>query len=132
MRARKPTLIDPAWSEDYKSRWRGYPTCASCGRKMRPANTSLADNPGTVSRATLRACQSCYRNPATPRYAVAARPQGHLAELAEGWNADEKSVALSACSRYAANEARELLDILGLFDADREVGARAVGPLLSP
>lgn len=53
-------LSDEALAQREKAK--NSPHCLGCGVKFRPANTLLADYPGTRREATVGKCTTCYSN----------------------------------------------------------------------
>ena len=128
MRTRKPTVLNPAWTDQYKALWLSLPRCRSCGRRLRPMGKALAVYPGTVSSPAVGVCASCWRNPVEPQYAPAPEPApepGFRAVLSAAWTAEEWAVARLVAARCGVEGTAEVLELLGLFDP---VAARERSP----
>ena len=130
------------YGDAYLESWEKLNHCLTCDRPMRPASTRVQDWPATVSRATATMCQTCrtrkayqtnvssnmsiaeaLRDPViTKRSGTGKMPsrmpaQRTRAEIAKGWGELEHAVAWQVVTHVPnVPEARELMDMLGLFD----------------
>lgn len=129
-------------SEEYLAERAKLPVCVVCERPMRPAGTKATAWPATVSYATTDQCKSCYNRKYSQSLSVAealkpvkrvktrvrgvlkTAPQIDLTrrQVAERWSEEERSAALLVCGlAESAEQASEILELLGLFDSEKPV-----------
>lgn len=144
------TTLPADASPEYIAQWSTLVHCSTCDRPMRPAFTKASDWPATVAYGAGTRCKSCYnREYLDGRKASAAGqavrrvksryrgqekvrvvPVVDPAKVAEGWSPEERSAAIMVCDlagvrhedrESALAEAREILQMCGLFEQDRRV-----------
>ncbi|WZB38548.1 hypothetical protein SEA_MORTYSMITH_79 [Microbacterium phage MortySmith] len=119
--------------------WSQLPACPDCGRPMRPHGSDPAKFPATVQKAGGGYCSTHYASrrakgslPGDRKVDYPPATVSEIQQMAATWSEEERSAALLVCDMtvradipFADNVpvARELLDMLGLLDADRNTYA---------
>ncbi|WIC90150.1 hypothetical protein SEA_TEDRO_83 [Microbacterium phage Tedro] len=114
--------------------WSQLPKCPDCGRPMRPHGSDPAKFPATVQKAGGGYCSTHYASrrakgslPGDRKVDYPPATGSEMQRMAATWSEEERSAAVlvadvslrmvGECSAKAATT--EILEMLGLFDADR-------------